>query len=137
MTGTGILVLEHDPALAVELARALRDSGYDVDVVGDGREGLRAAFADPPALILIDLLVPGMNGLDICRRLRADPRTASVPLLLLTGQVEDEAKAAVLAAGADGRLDRSGVSPDLLRRVQALLLRDGLNAPGGVLDHGG
>ena len=137
MTGTRILVLEHDPDVAVDLARALRDCGYDVAVVGNGQEGLRAALADPPALILIDLLIPATNGLDVCRRLRADPRTAGVPVFLLTGQSDEEAKTGAAAAGADECLSRAIAYPDLVKRVQALLLRGAADLPKGVLDHGG
>ncbi len=136
MTGTRILIVEHDADLAVDLARTLRDGGYDVEVVGDGRAGLNAALDDPPALALIDVLVPGLNGLEICRRLRADDRTGGVPLLLLAGRENDEARSAALAAGADGCAGRSAVGPSLLRRVQALLLRGGVASPEGVLRHG-
>jgi two-component system, OmpR family, phosphate regulon response regulator PhoB len=137
VTGTRVLVLQHDPDAAVDLARALQDGGYDAFVFDDGRAGLRAALGDPPALVLIDVLVRGMNGLDVCRRLRGDPRTGGVPVLLLAGQADEEAKAAALSAGADGCIGRSPVGPDLLRRVQALLLREGAAAPEGVLCHGG
>jgi len=135
MTGTRILVLEHDPDAAVDLTCALRDGGYDVSVMENGREGLRAALADPPALLLIDLLIPATNGLEVCRRFRADPRTVGVPILLLAGQADDEAKASALAAGADGCLGRAAA--DLLPRVQTLLLRDGMAAPEGVIHFGG
>ena len=136
MTGTRILIVEHDADLAVDLARTLRDGGYDAVVVGNGRAGLKAALDDPPALALIDLLVPGINGLEICRRLRADDRTGGVPLLLLAGREDEEARAAALAAGADGCVGRSAGGPTLLRRVQALLLGGGAAAPDGVLRHG-
>ena len=136
MTGTRILIVEHDADLAVELAHTLRDGGYDAVVADDGRAGLQAALDDPPALALIDVLVPGVNGLEICRRLRADDRTGGVPLLLLAGREDEEARTAALAAGADGCVGRSAVGPSLLRRVQTLLLRDGTTAPEGVLRHG-
>ncbi len=136
MTGTRILIVEHDADLAVDLARTLRDGGYDVVVVGDGRSGLKAALDDPPALALIDVLVPRINGLEICRRLRSDERTGGVPLLLLAGKADEETRSAALAAGADGCVGRSAVGPSLLRRVQALLLGGEAAAPEGVLRHG-
>jgi two-component system, OmpR family, response regulator AdeR len=137
MTGAQILILEHDPDVGVDLACTLRNGGYEVVVMNDGREGLRAALAAPPALILIDLLIPPIHGLDACRRLRVDPKTCKVPVLLLARQVNDETKAAALEAGADGCLGRSIVSSDLLPHVKALLLRDGASTPGGVLEYGG
>jgi two-component system phosphate regulon response regulator PhoB len=137
MTGTNILILEHDPDLSVDLARSLRDGGYSVVVAADGGEGLRAALAEPPALILIDLLIPATNGLEVCRRLRDDPKTATVPVLLLASRANAEAKAAAQAAGADGCLGRSIVSSELLPRVQALLLREGADTPQGVLNYAG
>ena len=88
-------------------------------------------------MILIDLLVPGLNGLDFCRCVAADPRTGGVAVPLLAGQVDDEAKAAALAAGAAGCLGRSPIVPDLLQRVRALLLREGAASVGGVLAQGG
>jgi DNA-binding response OmpR family regulator len=135
MTGTRILILEHDPDLGVDLTWTLRDAGYDVVVLKDGPEGLRAAQTDPPALLLVDLLIPGTNGLDVCRRLRADPRTASLPVLLLAAQANDEANAAALAAGADVCVGRSGAASELLRQVQVLLIRESMATPRGVLEY--
>jgi two-component system phosphate regulon response regulator PhoB len=97
---------------------------------------LEAALDDPPALALIDVLIPGMNGLEVCRQLRADARTSGVPVLLLVGRADEERRAAALAVGADGCVGRSAIRPDLLKRLQALLLREGVSVPEGVLRHG-
>ena len=70
MTGARILVVEDDPRTAALLELYLRDHGYSPSVIHDGREGLEAAKADPPDLVILDLMLPGVDGWNICRELR-------------------------------------------------------------------
>ncbi|MDP9373567.1 MAG: response regulator [Chloroflexota bacterium] len=78
-----VLIIEGDPHIAGLLADLLGDEGYRV-AVGAGGQGLAAARADPPGLILLDVMMPGMDGPEVCRRLQADPRTRSVPIVFVT-----------------------------------------------------
>ena len=83
MTTTRILVIEDDPTVAEVVARYLTREGYQVDVVSDGAEGLRRALADLPDLVVLDLMLPGLSGLEVCRRLR---QPAPVPVIMLTAR---------------------------------------------------
>ncbi len=78
-----VLVIEDDPGIAGLLAEVLGDEGYRVATADDG-QGLALALADPPDLVLLDVMMPGMDGIEVCQRLRADPRTAAVPVVFLT-----------------------------------------------------
>src|SRR5205807_834017 len=80
-----VLVVEDDPANRVLLSRRLARAGYDSFAVGTGPEGLEAALEGEPDLLLLDVELPGLDGFEICRRLRADPRTVALPVILLTG----------------------------------------------------
>src|SRR5436309_15944859 len=81
-----VLIAEDDLANQALLARLLERAGYRSFAVGDGRDALRAATQDRPDIVLLDIGLPGLNGLDVCRRLRADPRTVALPITLVTGQ---------------------------------------------------
>lgn len=80
-----ILVIDDDPALAEMLTIVLRNEGFDSTVVGDGTQALSAAREFRPDLVLLDLMLPGMNGIDVCRVLRAD---SSVPIVMLTAKAD-------------------------------------------------
>ena len=82
-SGAHILIVEDEPAIAEVLAEVLADEGYRATVSVDAA-ALAAAAADPPDVVLLDVMMPGMDGPEVCRRLRADPRTAQVPVLFLT-----------------------------------------------------
>src|SRR4026208_1551795 len=83
-----VLVAEDDVANRALLARLLDRAGYRSVTVGDGRDAMRAAVDERPDLRRVDVGLPGLNGLDVCRRLRADPRTVALPIILVTGQTE-------------------------------------------------
>src|SRR5687768_15302385 len=96
-----VLIAEDDMANRALLARLLERAGYRSIAVADGRDALRAAMEEDPALVLLDIGLPGLSGLDVCRRLRADPRTVALPIILVTGQVTSRDVVAGLDAGAD------------------------------------
>src|SRR5438093_11627311 len=81
-----VLIAEDDLANQALLARLLERAGYRSFAVGDGRDALRAAMEENPDLVLLDIGLPGMSGLEVCRRLRADTRTVALPIILVTGQ---------------------------------------------------
>ena len=116
-----LLVVEDDPAAATVLSKGLREHTYAVDVVADGSKALEQASISDYDLIVLDVLMPGMNGLEVCRRLRADGIAA--PILMLTARGEPDQKVAGLDAGADDYLAKPYHFPELLARVRALLRR--------------
>jgi CheY-like chemotaxis protein len=83
-----VLVVEDDPHIAGVLNDLLEDEGYRVRTGVDG-QALRAALADPPRLVLLDVMMPGMDGIEVCRRLKSDPRTRGVPVVFVTAMPTD------------------------------------------------
>ncbi|HYU59562.1 MAG TPA: response regulator transcription factor [Solirubrobacterales bacterium] len=124
-----ILVVDDEAAVRDSLERALRLDGYDVDLAADGREGLERCRAAPPDAIVLDLLMPEMDGLEACRRLRASgDRT---PVLMLTARDGVSDRVAGLDAGADDYLVKPFALEELQARLRALLRRSGVNGADG------
>lgn len=128
---TTVLLVEDDAAIAGPLSRALQREGYEVDVVGDGQAALHRAGAAGPDLMVLDLGLPGMDGLEVCRRVRADQ--PDLPVLMLTARTDEVDFVVGLDAGADDYVGKPFRLAELLARVRALLRR---RAP-EVLDAGG
>ena len=116
-----ILVVEDEPTAATVLARGLREHAYAVDVAADGDAALHQAAINDYDLVLLDVLLPGVNGLEVCRRLRA--AGAAVPILMLTARGDFEQRVEGLDAGADDYLPKPYHFPELLARIRALLRR--------------
>jgi putative two-component system response regulator len=116
-----VLIVEDDAANRALLTHLLSRSGYQATAVGDGRDGLRAAIDEAPSLVLLDVELPGMNGLDVCRALRSDPRTVTLPIILLTGRSTLEDVVAGLDAGADDFLGKPYHQAELMARVRSVL----------------
>jgi putative two-component system response regulator len=116
-----VLIAEDDIANQALLARLLERAGYRSFAVGDGREALRAAMEETPDLVLLDIGLPGMSGLDVCRRLRADPRTIALPIVLVTGQTASRDVVAGLDAGADDFVRKPYDEAELMARVRSVL----------------
>lgn len=116
-----ILVVEDEPALARHVARALAREGHATDVCHDGPAGLAAAQRTAPDLVVLDLNLPGLDGLDLLARLRAAGASARVLVLTARGEVDDRVKG--LHAGADDYLTKPFGGRELLARVRAILRR--------------
>ena len=116
-----VLVAEDDTANRALLARLLERAGYRSIAVADGRDALHAAIEEDPDLVLLDIGLPGLNGLDVCRRLRADPRTVALPIILVTGQVTSRDVVAGLDAGADDFVRKPYDEAELMARVRSVL----------------
>jgi two-component system copper resistance phosphate regulon response regulator CusR len=116
-----ILVVEDERVAAEVLAKGLREHAYAVDVAGDGAMALEQAGANDYDLIILDILLPRLNGLDVCSRLRADG--LSVPILMLTARGGPDERVEGLDVGADDYLSKPYHFPELLARVRALLRR--------------
>jgi DNA-binding response OmpR family regulator len=128
---TTVLLVEDDVAIAGPLSRALQREGYEVDVVGDGQAALHRAGAAGPDLMVLDLGLPGMDGLEVCRRVRVDQ--PDLPVLMLTARTDEVDFVVGLDAGADDYVGKPFRLAELLARVRALLRR---RAP-EVLEAGG
>jgi len=123
---TRILIVEDDPDIALSLRLKLeRDGGYRVDTAVDGADGLRAALDTPPDLVLLDVNLPGMDGFEICRRMRKDPATAAVPIIMLTARIDETDRVAGLEFGADDYITKPFSPKEALARVRAVLRRSG------------
>jgi PAS domain S-box-containing protein len=117
--GPGILVADDNADMRDYLTRLLHSAGHQVEAVADGPRALEAARARPPALIISDVMMPGMDGLELVAALRADSRTAGTPVLLLSARAGQEASIEGLEAGADDYLVKPFSSAELLARVRA------------------
>jgi two-component system, OmpR family, alkaline phosphatase synthesis response regulator PhoP len=119
-----ILVIEDDTDIALSVKYNLEKEGsFTVAAAHDGEEGLRQALAAPPDLVVLDLNLPGMDGLDVCRRLRSEPATRSVPIIMLTARVDESDKVVGLELGADDYIAKPFSVKELLARVRAVIRR--------------
>jgi DNA-binding response OmpR family regulator len=129
-----ILIVEDDRSLAEVLDYNLRQDGYQTLVANDGQEGLRQAKLRTPDLVVLDLMLPMVDGLEICRRLRADPVTRNILVLMLTAKSEETDEVVGFSVGTDDYVAKPFSVKVLLERIRALLRRrDGNSVNGSVL----
>ncbi len=124
MTSARVLVVDDDPDVAKSIEATLRKH-YKVFVVYSGIEAIKEARRHPPNLIVLDVVMPGMDGLETCRQLRLDPTLADVPILFLTALGRPEDRVAGLRAGADDYLTKPFNLEELQLRIRAILRRVG------------
>ena len=117
-----ILIIEDEEDLVKGLKLNLADEGYEVDWASDGVEGLRKALEERPNLIILDIMLPKMNGLDICRELRQ--KNISIPIIMLTAKGEEIDKVLGLEIGADDYMTKPFSIRELLARIKAHLRRE-------------
>jgi two-component system, OmpR family, response regulator MprA len=118
-----LLVVDDDPSVREALALVLDLNGFDVSTAQDGREAIRTLAAASPDAVILDVLMPGLDGLEVCRRMRATgDRT---PVLMLTARAEVSERVAGLEAGADDYLAKPFAREELVARLRALLRRTG------------
>ncbi|MEO8696817.1 MAG: response regulator transcription factor [Acidimicrobiales bacterium] len=117
-----VLVIDDDAMLAEVVARYLEREGFEVEVCGNGRDGLERALMVLPDLVVLDLMLPGLNGLDVFRRLR---RVAPIPVVMLTARGSEEDRVAGLELGADDYVAKPFSPRELTARVKAVLRRAG------------
>jgi len=118
-----LLVIEDDPDIVELLRYNLEREGFRVLVATDGEHGLADAARNRPDLVLLDLMLPGLDGLEVCRRLRVQDVTRSIPVLILTAKGEETDVVIGLEMGADDYLTKPFSPRELLARVRALLRR--------------
>ena len=116
-----ILAIDDDPANLALTAIYLRQAEYDVSTAPHGQAGLTRASLRPPDLMILDVVMPGLNGYEVCTRLKADERTASIPVLILTSLGELASKIEALEAGASDFLTKPRDQAELLARIRTSL----------------
>jgi DNA-binding response OmpR family regulator len=116
-----VLIIEDDPTVAEVVGRYLAREGYLVETAADGADGLRRAISDLPDLVVLDLMLPSMGGLEVCRRLRAT--TPPIPIIMLTARSEEAERIIGLEAGADDYVTKPFSPRELTARVRAVLRR--------------
>ena len=118
--GQTVLVVEDETSIASFVALYLKNAGYRIQTAGTGREALERAAAEKPSLIVLDLMLPDVDGLEVCRRIR---QTSDVPILMLTARDEDVDKIIGLEVGADDYLTKPFNPRELVARVKSILRR--------------
>jgi two-component system response regulator RegX3 len=134
--GATILVVEDEDALVDTIRYALEREGYAISQAPDGRTALERFRADRPALVILDLMLPGLSGLDVCRAIRSE---SEVPIVMVTAKDAEADKVAGLELGADDYVTKPFSVRELVSRVRAHLRRAEMNAPfpdGGALTAG-
>src|SRR5436309_8912997 len=118
-----IMVVEDEEALTTLLRYNLDAEGYEVETVGRGDDADTRLKERVPDLVVLDWMLPGLSGIELCRRLRARPETKQLPIIMLTARGEESERVRGLATGADDYLVKPFSVPELLARVKALLRR--------------
>jgi DNA-binding response OmpR family regulator len=128
MEPINILIIEDDEIVAKTIERVLRGDEFKVNLANSGVEGLQVAHRLIPDLVILDVIMPGMDGYAVCREMRSDPILEEVPILFLTAKSKDEDKIVGFKAGADDYLGKPFNIDELLLRIRAILRRVRRNA---------
>ena len=126
-----VLIVEDEPDIRELVVHHLKREGYQVAAAASGEEALRQVREAPPDLVLLDLMMPAMDGLEVCRRLRQDPATAALPIVMLTAKGDEVDRVLGLEIGADDYVVKPFSPKELLARVRAVLRRS-RPAPGAA-----
>jgi DNA-binding response OmpR family regulator len=126
---TRVLVVEDDPDIAQLVVHYLGKSGFTAETVSSGREALAVIAARPPDLLVLDLMLPQVDGLEICRLVRSNEATAAMPIIMLTARAEESDRIVGLEIGADDYLAKPFSPNELVARIRALLRRTTRSAP--------
>jgi DNA-binding response OmpR family regulator len=126
-----VLVVEDDPDIAELVTRYLDKAGFTTDRVSSGRDALDAIRVKPPDLVVLDVMLPHVDGLEVCRILRANDKTTALPIIMLTARAEESDRIVGLEIGADDYLAKPFSPNELVARVRALLRRAQHQPPAG------
>ena len=137
-SGKRILIIEDERDVIDLIALNLRKTGeFTVATATDGAAGLEKARAEKPALIILDLMLPKMSGLEVCKSLRADPATWTIPIMMLTAKAAESDRIAGLEYGADDYVTKPFSPREIILRIRAILRRGGDDTPVGAVVSGG
>jgi two-component system phosphate regulon response regulator PhoB len=131
-----ILIVEDEEALTLLLRYNLEAAGYDVDAVARGDEADLRLKERTPDLVILDWMLPGLSGIELCRRMRARPDTRGLPIIMLTARGEESERVRGLSTGADDYIVKPFSVPELLARVGALLRRSSPERVADLLSYG-
>ena len=120
---TRVLIVDDEPAVRAALDRALRLDGYEVELAADGREALDRLGDVRHDAVVLDVAMPGIDGLEVCRRLRSDPRTGRIPVVMLTARATEADRIVGLELGADDYITKPFSPRELVARLRAVLRR--------------
>jgi len=135
---TRILVAEDDPDIGSLLEHYLRKAGFTATVITSGRDVMPQIKREAPDLVVLDLMLPGLDGLQVCRAIRADANTAAIPIIMLTAKAEESDRIVGLELGADDYITKPFSPNEVVARVRALLRRAHRVAPANSrLTYGG
>jgi DNA-binding response OmpR family regulator len=126
---TRVLVVEDDPDIAQLVAHYLEKSGFSVEQLANGRDALASIAAHPPDVLVLDLMLPQVDGLEICRVVRGNDATAGIPIIMLTARAEESDRIVGLEIGADDYLAKPFSPNELVARVRALVRRAQRSVP--------
>jgi DNA-binding response OmpR family regulator len=133
-----ILIVEDDPDIANLLAHSMKKAGFAADVVLTGATVVAQVRRDQPSLLLLDVMLPGLDGLEVCRALRGDPSTAAIPIIMITARVDEADRIGGLELGADDYITKPFSPNEVVARVRALLRRSSRTAaPDTLLTYNG
>jgi two-component system OmpR family response regulator len=127
-----ILVVDDDPGIRDVVCFALQKAGYATTTAADGEQALKRFAADPPALVVLDILMPELDGVEVCRRLRADPRGRATPIVFLSSKDDEVDRIVGLEVGGDDYVSKPFSPRELVARVRAILRRS--SAQGAAAD---
>ncbi len=133
---SNILVVEDDADIAALIRHYLEKAGHRVDHLASGSDALSRLRRTPADLVILDLMLPGMDGLLVCQAMRADATTAAIPIIMLTARADESDRVAGLELGADDYVTKPFSPKELSARVGALLRRTGRPVAGGPLRYG-
>src|ERR687887_210480 len=123
-----ILVVDDTPQNVKLLGDLLAAKGYEVSTAANGEQALESIARNPPDLVLLDIMMPGISGYEVCRKIRANPATALLPVVLATSLDPNQERVKGIEAGADDFLPKPVNQPELFARVQSLLRIEQLQA---------
>ena len=118
-----ILIIDDEPNIVYWITYALQADGYEVETAETGREGLNNILAAPPDLVILDVMLPDLSGMEVCEQIRANPATINLPIIMLSGRTQVPDKVKGLKAGADEYITKPVETEEMLARVEALLNR--------------
>ncbi|HUG99932.1 MAG TPA: response regulator [Gammaproteobacteria bacterium] len=119
-----ILIADDEQNIVISLEYLMRREGFEVSIAQDGDEAIAKTRAEQPDLVLLDIMMPKMNGFEVCQEIKSDPTLKAVRILMLTAKGRDTEVAKGLALGADGYMTKPFSTKELVERIRALLADD-------------